>query len=156
MALKLTRADDYAVRSMIHLACLPEGSRAMKDEIAAAQSIPSSFMSKVLRSLVRAGLLRSTRGVNGGFALARPPTEISMLDIVEAVEGPLSLADCVPDPRGCKWARDCPAAPVWMSVQDRVKEILGSTTLETLISTPRKNGRVVQMSGRTPPSSKPR
>jgi Rrf2 family protein len=145
MGLRLVKADDYAVRAMIHLACLPDGSMAMRNEIAEAQKIPSSFMAKILRSLVRARLLTSSRGVNGGFALARPAAEITLLDIVEAIEGPLSMAGCVPDPRGCEWACDCPAAPVWGQVQTAVKKILRGATLETLVSTPRRNGHVAGM-----------
>ena len=82
MGLKLTKADDYAVRAMIHLACLPDGRVAMRHEIAEAQGIPSSFMAKNLRSLVRARLLHSSRGVNGGFGLARAAREISLLENV--------------------------------------------------------------------------
>ena len=98
MALRLTSADDYAVRAMIHLACLPEGASAMRNDIAEVQKIPGSYMAKILRKLVRAGLLRSSRGVNGGFSMARPAAEISLLEIVEAIEGPLGMAPCVPDP----------------------------------------------------------
>jgi len=130
MGLKLVKANDYAVRAMIYLACLPEGARAMRNEIAEAQKIPSSFMAKILRGLVRARILTSARGVNGGFALARPAAEITVLDIIEAIEGPLSIAACVPDPRGCDYACD------W-------EKILRGTTLEGLVSTPRRNGRVV-------------
>jgi Rrf2 family protein len=130
---------------MIHLACLPEGGRAMRNEIADAQKIPPSFMAKILRSLVRARLLTSSRGVNGGFALARPAAEITLLDVVEAIEGPLSVTACVPDPRGCEFACDCPAAPIWAKVQGAVEKILRGTTLETLVSTPRRDGHVVGM-----------
>ena len=77
MGLRITSAADYAIRAMIHLACLPEGSQSLRDEIAESQGIPSSFMAKILRSLVRAELLRSARGAHGGFALARHPHEIS-------------------------------------------------------------------------------
>lgn len=143
MGLRLTKADDYAVRAMIHLACLPEGCVAMRHEIAESQGIPSSFMAKILRSLVRARLLHSSRGVNGGFGLARAAADISLLDIIEAIEGPLSLADCTSDSRGCALSCDCPAAPVWATVQESVKDILSSATLEALVSTPRRNGRVV-------------
>ncbi len=145
MALKLVRADDYAVRAMIHLACLPEGSTALRDEIAEAQRIPGSFMAKILRRLVRARLLHSSRGVKGGFGLAKPAAEISMLDILEAIEGPLSLARCVPDPRGCEWSSECPAAAVWSRVQIAVKDILKNADLETLVSARRCNGRVVSV-----------
>ena len=142
MGLKLVKADDYAVRAMIHLACMPEGTMAMRSEIAEAQKIPPSFMAKILRNLVRARLLTSSRGVKGGFALARPPAEISLLDIIEAIEGPMGIAACVPDPRGCEWSCDCPAAPVWGRLQESAKDILGHATLEALVSTPRRNGRV--------------
>jgi len=132
---------------MIHLACLPDGGVALRSEIAEAQYIPTSFMAKILRSLVRARLLRSSRGVNGGFSLARPAAEVNMLEIVEAIEGPLALTDCVPNPSGCGWAADCPASSVWLKVQDAVKETLKATTLEDLVSTPRRNGRVSENRG---------
>ena len=118
MALKLVRADDYAVRAMIHLACLPEGSTALRNEIAEAQKSPGSFMAKILRRLVRARLLHSSRGVKGGFCLAKPASEISMLDILEAIEGPLSMARCVPDARGFEWSSECPAAAVCATSSD--------------------------------------
>ena len=142
MGLKLTSAADYAVRAMIHLACLSEGGVALRSEIAEAQSIPSSFMAKILRSLVRAGLLRSSRGVNGGFGLARPASEINMLEVVEAIEGPLSLTDCTPTSTGCVWSMDCPACSIWLRVQDGMRDTLRRSTLEELVSRPRKNGRV--------------
>ena len=145
MGLKLTSAADYAVRAMIHLACLPEGGVALRSEIANAQTIPTSFMAKILRSLVRARLLRSSRGVNGGFTLASAPSEINMLEIVEAIEGPLSLTDCTPLPSGCVWAMDCPASSVWVRVQDSMKDTLRETNLEDLVSTPRRNGRVATL-----------
>ena len=85
MGLRLTRAADYAVRAMLHLGSLPEGGVALKDEIAHAQNIPPSFMAKILRQLVKTGLLRSARGVNGGFGLQRPAAEINLLDIIEGI-----------------------------------------------------------------------
>ena len=142
MGLKLTSAADYAIRAMIHLACLPEGGVALRSQVADAQNIPTSFMAKILRSLVRARLLRSSRGVNGGFALARPASEINMLEVVEAIEGPLALTDCTPTPAGCAWAIDCPASSVWVRVQENMRSTLRESTLEELVSTPRRNGRV--------------
>jgi Rrf2 family iron-sulfur cluster assembly transcriptional regulator len=146
VGLRLTSAADYAIRAMIHLACLPDGGVALRSEIAEAQYIPTSFMAKILRSLVRARILRSSRGVNGGFALARPAAEINMLEIVEAIEGPLALTDCVPNPSGCGWSVDCPASTVWAKVQNNVKGTLRESSLEDLVSTPRRNGRVSQAS----------
>jgi Rrf2 family protein len=134
----LTNAADYAVQAMIHLACLPEDAGALSREIASAQGIPPSFMAKILRSLVKARLLESSRGAHGGFVLARPASEISLLDIVEAIEGPLALTDCLENPCACQLADECPAQPVWLDVQSRMAEILRSATLEALVSAPRR------------------
>ena len=142
MGLKFTSATDYAIRAMIHLACVPDGMHVLRDDVARAQRIPSSFMAKILRSLVRANLLHSSRGVKGGFSLARPATDITMLDIVEAIEGPIRLISCAGDPNGCEWVDECPAAPVWTRVQDEMRATLEGHTLEDLVSTPRRNGRV--------------
>jgi Rrf2 family protein len=143
MALRITRASDYAVRAMIHLACLPEERVSLRHEIAEALGIPTSFMAKILRRLVRAHLLRSSRGVHGGFSLGRPAAEISLLDILEAVEGPIGLTDCTSEPNGCVWTCGCPAAAVWERVQDRVRETLAAAVLEELVSTPRRHGEVL-------------
>lgn len=134
MGLRLTYAGDYAVRAMIHIASLPEGTRVLRQEIAKERDIPASFMAKILRCLVGAGLLRSSRGVRGGFTLARQPSEINLLEVVEAVEGPLSLTNCVPDPDGCELSDSCPANAVWTMVQKRIGDVLASTTLHDLIS----------------------
>lgn len=138
MGLRLTNAADYAIRAMIHLACIPEDGVAMASDIARIHGIPASFAAKILRSLVRAGLLRSTRGVKGGFALARPATEITLLDVVEAIEGPLGIVDCTSEPCACGLADECPAHPVWANVQAKIAELLRAATLEDLVSSPRR------------------
>jgi len=145
MGLKVTRATDYAIRAMIHLACLPEDAQALRDDVARSQGIPSSFMAKILRNLVQARLLVSSRGVNGGFALAGPASDITLLQIVEAVEGPIAIVTCVEGGSGCVRTRECPAAPVWATVQESVRSILGSTSVEDLVSAPRRNGRVTMI-----------
>jgi len=145
MGLRLTNAADYAILAMIHMACLPEDAIALRSDIARSYNIPSSFMAKILRSLVRARLLNSTRGVHGGFSLARPATEINLLEVVEAVEGPLAITDCTGEPGGCPWASECPAHPVWAGVQETIAGLLRDQTLETLVSTPRRHGQVVPL-----------
>jgi Rrf2 family protein len=142
MALRLTNAADYAIRSMIYIASLPEDRVVLRSEVAEAQRIPPSFMAKILRGLVRAGLLRSSRGVHGGFTLARSAAEINLLEVVEAIEGPLSLTDCVPDPEACQHAANCPANAVWARVQHQIGHVLRKTTLEALVSAPRRNRKV--------------
>src|SRR5580765_8363999 len=124
MGLRLTRAADYAVRAMLHVGSLPDGVVALKDEIALAQHIPPSFMAKILRQLVKSGLLKSARGVNGGFGLAKVAAEINLLDIIEGIEGPIHLTECTPDPDNCALAHDCPASTVWLEVQRRMTALL--------------------------------
>jgi Rrf2 family protein len=153
MGLRLTRAADYAVRAMLHVGSLPDGVFALKDEIAHAQHIPPSFMAKILRRLVKSGLLKSSRGVNGGFAMARAAADVNLLEIVEGIEGPIHLNDCVPDPEHCALSHDCPVSTVWLEVQDRMTGLLRETTLEALLSAPRKNRHVVYNIG---PNDRPR
>lgn len=147
MGLRLTRAAEYGVRAMMHVGSLAEGTVGLKDEIAEAQEIPPSFTAKILRQLVKAGLLRSARGVHGGFALARPPLEISLLEIIEAIEGPIQLTLCSPDPENCTLSHDCPVSTVWFEVQRQMTDLLGATTLEALLAAPRRNRRVVYQIG---------
>jgi Rrf2 family transcriptional regulator, iron-sulfur cluster assembly transcription factor len=147
MGLRLTHAADYAVRAMIHIACLPEGAVALRGDVARAYGIPSSFIAKILRRLVRAGVLQSSRGVHGGFALARPASDINLLEVVEAIEGPLALLDCMQEAPGCRWADACPAHIVWEEVQAGMAESLRRTTLEALVSAPRRNGKVLCVVG---------
>jgi len=144
MGLRLTNAADYAIRAMIHLACLPEGATALRRDIARMHRIPQSFMAKILRQLVTADLVRATRGPRGGCALAQPASETTLLDIVVAIEGPLGLTECSTNPASCEFGAECPAQPVWSAVQAKIAEILRGATLEDLVSAPRRRLRLAQ------------
>jgi len=133
MTLRLTRATDYAILAMMHLGSLPDGRIVLRDEIARAYDIPPSFLAKVLRQLVQAGLLRSTRGAYGGFGIQRRASEINLLDILEAIEGRIPLTD---------GARGRPTSGVWPEVQRQMASLLRGTTLEALLSARRVNSRV--------------
>src|SRR5947209_5952778 len=93
--MQLTRAADYAVRVMMHMAALPPGSRTSRSALAVAASCPEQFLSKVLQDLTRAGLVVSHRGNTGGFELPALSVGVSVLDVVEAVEGPIHLNICL-------------------------------------------------------------
>lgn len=101
--MQLTRAADYAVRVMVHLAGLPIGTRTTRDELAAHGDVPEHFLSKILQSLARSGLIAAHRGMMGGYELARPAESVTLLDVVEAMEGPLVLK------RPCDRGADVPA-----------------------------------------------
>ena len=87
--MKLTRASTYALHAIVHMAALKENPIVASHHVAQARGIPERFLLKVLKPLVAARVLHSVKGPNGGYRLARPATQITMLEIVEAVDGPI-------------------------------------------------------------------
>ena len=132
--MQITRASDYAVRVMIHLAGLPPASTVRQSELSQATDVSGHFLSKVLQQLVRARLIRSQRGAGGGFVLALPANEISLLDVVEAIEGPVRLNQCLTEPPSCDRRFTCPAHKVWIEAQEAVVKVLGSASMASLAS----------------------
>jgi Rrf2 family protein len=130
--MQLTRAADYAVRVMIHLAGLPPGTRVSRDDLAHAAECPEQFLSKVLQGLTRAGLIVSHRGNTGGFELPPANRLTSILDIVEAIEGPLHLNICVASEHACTRRVWCPAHPVWAEAQEAMIKALKAATIDEL------------------------
>jgi Rrf2 family protein len=130
--MQLTRAADYAVRVMIHLAALPPGTRVNRDILAAASEVPTHFLSKVLQVLVRARLLVTHRGPSGGFNLAIPAEQISVLRVVEAVEGPIALNVCATNGSGCSRQSWCPAHFVWLEAQAALTQVLKNASIAKL------------------------
>jgi Rrf2 family protein len=122
--MQLTRAADYAVRVMIHLATLPAGTRVQRNTLAEATGVPESFMSKVLQGLVRARLIASRRGVDGGFELSVSAQTTSLLDVIEAIEGPIQLNFCLGPGHNCERQNYCAAHFVWAEAQDAMTAVL--------------------------------
>ena len=96
----------------------------MIDVIAREMQIPKSFLAKILQKLARASLVKSFRGVKGGFQLARLPEEISLLDVLEAIEGEVSMNMCVLDQTLCDRSKTCPVHPVWSEIRKDFRKIL--------------------------------
>jgi Rrf2 family protein len=128
--MQLSRHADYALRIVLDLA---PGSSSRIADIARRRRAPPAFLAKIVRSLVRAGLLRSLRGRNGGVTLARPASRITVLQVIEAVDGPLALNRCVPSGGGCPLSRSCLAHPLWMKLQKIVADELKAVTIESLL-----------------------
>jgi len=99
--MQITRQADYAVRAVLYLASLGEGGRAPTGQIARKQHVPPSFLAKIVSQLSVAGVLHTSRGARGGVSLARTPAEISLLDFIEVIDGPVALNECVTDPDAC-------------------------------------------------------
>lgn len=136
MGLQLTRGGEYAIRGMIYLALHPVGEISSLRDIGSAQDIPESFLAKILQSLVHAGLVVSQRGARGGFSLARAASEITAREVIEAVDGPISLNTCVVRPEECRHSPDCRMHRVWVEAQERMMEVLGGVTLAELTPAP--------------------
>lgn len=130
--MQLTRAADYAVRVMIHLASLPPGTRVQRNDLAEATAVPESFMSKVLQALVRARFVSSRRGVDGGFELMVPAEQVSLLNVVEAIEGPIQLNFCLGSGENCERQKTCAAHFVWAEAQAAMVAVLKKATIANL------------------------
>lgn len=130
--MQITRETDYAIRCVLHLAESP-GKRMMVDEIARAKQIPKSFLAKILQKLVKAGIVRSFRGVKGGFSLAKSPEGISLLEVIVTIEGTVALNRCVVNRRLCSLSDICSVHPVWMQISEMVRRQLGRCTFAKLL-----------------------
>ena len=93
--LQLTRDGEYAVRAILHLSSQPVGQVTLVNEIAEAQDVPKSYLSKIMQHLVKSGLVKSRRGARGGFILAKPADQITLREAIEAIEGPIHLNVCL-------------------------------------------------------------
>jgi len=130
--MQLTRAADYAVRVMIHLATLPAYERALLPALAQATGAPRSFLSKVLQSLCHAGFVASRRGQSGGFEILPRGREASLRAVIEAIDGPICLNLCVNHQVNCKRKSFCPAHPVWAKAQKAVMTVLNESSVAEL------------------------
>lgn len=130
--MQITRATEYAVRCVLHLALEPAGRVVPRREIAAAREIPGHFLGKIAQRLARAGVLRIHQGARGGYELALPADRITLLEVVEAGEGPLSLNKCVLHTRSCQRTCVCAAHRVWSTARRQLRATLAGVTFAEL------------------------
>ncbi|MEK6657742.1 MAG: RrF2 family transcriptional regulator [Nitrospirota bacterium] len=133
--MRLTRAGEYGVRAVLHLAAQPEGKVTFVGEISEKQDVPRHFAAKVMQFLVKSGVVRSHRGVKGGFVLARPAKQITLKDVIEGVEGPIFLNICLIKKGECLRDDTCPVHLVWREAQGKLMEILNGVTVAELVAT---------------------
>lgn len=131
---RLTRAGEYAIRGMLYLSKQSGDRLTLISEIAAAQEVSASFLAKVFQNLTKAGLVHSQRGAAGGVSLGRPADRISLKDIIEAIEGPFALNECLLPEDPCRNRDDCPLSAVWGRAQEKMVEVLADVTLDGLNS----------------------
>ena len=117
---------------MVYLAAFPQGTRIRRSTLVEASAAPEDFLSKVLQRLVAARLITSHRGSGGGFQLSDLPESISLLNVVEAVDGPVQLNVCVAGGAGCERQLFCAVHPVWNKAQNALLEVLNGESIASL------------------------
>lgn len=127
----INNRTEYAIRALWQLAEAKENF-STSEKIAQAQEIPGKFLPQILSDLSRAGLVRSVRGYGGGVRLARPAEKITLLDIMEAVQGTIFLYDCVKGPIDCHKEPDCKLIKVYKKAQEAMKGEMKKVTLDDL------------------------
>lgn len=135
--ISIARHTDYAARLVLHLAALGEGAQVKIGDVAEERLLPTAFMRRLVAQLVQANILATTRGAGGGIRLARPAAEISILDIVEAMEGSVALNRCVDGGEGCPLMAECPIQGVWNSVNRQLRTSLAGVRFDALARSPK-------------------
>jgi Rrf2 family protein len=130
--MRLTRQADYAVRVMLDLALQPLDLPIPRAQIQARQDVPAAYLAKIIQALARAGLVRTRPGARGGVTLNAPAEAVTLLQVIEAAEGPIRLNRCVETPGACPRDRFCPVHPVWVRLQALLTRELGGVTIAAL------------------------
>ncbi len=127
--IRLTKQTDYGIVLLSHMASLPQ-RQFNATELAAESRLPQPTVSKVLKILARAGLLDSHRGVKGGYTLARTPEEITVTEVIGALEGPIGITECIDDTPGeCSHEAGCPVRGNWHRINEAIRQALDGINL---------------------------
>jgi Rrf2 family transcriptional regulator, iron-sulfur cluster assembly transcription factor len=129
---RVNRQTDYAIRVLLMLAQQPEGTRKSSSEIGREMLIPAAFLSRIVAQLAQANLLVTFPGRDGGLQLPRPAAQITLKDVVEEMEGPMLLSECMTGEEACPFEGDCRVRCRWMNLQTSILDELNSTTFADL------------------------
>lgn len=130
--MQITRQADYATRAILYLARAGNGERIATSQVAKEQKIPPSFLAKIISQLSVAGLLHTSRGAHGGISLARKPEQITLLEVIEAIDGPIQLNMCIEKHGACIFEENCSLQPVWSNAQSELVSRLKDTNFGQL------------------------
>jgi len=132
--MKISRGTDYGIQGILYLARQPLDKVSLLHEVAQVQNVPESYLAKIFQDLAKAGLVRSHRGAKGGFSLARPSSQITLRQIIEALQGPISLNRCLDIREGCVNSETCPVADVLRKAQQQMLATLDAASLDGLVA----------------------
>jgi Rrf2 family protein len=130
--MKLTMKGDYGLRAMLDMAAYYGQGPVESSDIASRQYIPEQYLDQILMVLRKEGLVKSIRGPRGGHMLAKPPSQITMAEVMQALEGYVPPMECLPNPDFCKLSPGCALRDVWQKIDTMTQQILTSTTIEEL------------------------
>ena len=130
--LKLTKKADYGLMALKYLAEHPETPALSAKDVADAYGIPAQLLAKILQRLTKTGLLRSSAGMNGGYALARDPRKISAFEVIHAIDGPLFLTSCTKGTKSCDLAPGCTIKEPLARVNETIIGVLKSISIHDL------------------------
>lgn len=132
--MRLTRAGEYAVRCVLYLSAKGKGTLIGRKEIADHCDIPDKFLAKIAQQLARVNLIEIRQGAHGGYVLKREPREISLLEVVEAIIGEISLNDCVTSAAVCRASANCAVNLVWIKARNQLRETLSGVSFAELLT----------------------
>ena len=133
--MKISTKGRYGLRILLDLAIhQSEKKPRLIRDIAKSQQISEKYISRLVIALRKAGMIRSIRGVNGGFHLAMKPEEITLLDVIEVMEGPISIVDCVKAPKRCSMHANCAPREIWCSLNEDIRGLMRRTTLADILA----------------------
>jgi len=130
--LEITRATEYAVRAVLHLALAEPDRVVPRREIAERWEVPEQFLGKIAQRLARAGLTQIRQGARGGYRLLVPPGRLTLLEVVEAAEGAIVLNQCLMHGKACSRTCSCAVHRVWATARQRLRETLAGVTFAEL------------------------
>jgi Rrf2 family protein len=130
--MQFSASIEYAIHGLVYLAASGSPNPVLLSAIARAIAVPESYLRKVFQLMVRAGLVASHRGVKGGFTLARGAKEISLMDVVQAIDGALPTYTCMREKRKCAETDQCLVSDIFAQARQRMEETLGGTSIDTL------------------------
>ena len=131
--MKISTKGRYGLRILIDLATHDNSIPRLIRDIAQAQQISEKYISRLVIDLRRAGLIRSIRGVNGGFHLAKKPEEITLLEVIETMEGPVSVVECVNARHKCGRNSSCGARTIWQQLNENIRNMMQNITLAEIL-----------------------
>ena len=134
MTVMYSRSVEYAFRALTYLAREPKGNQKLARQIARSERVPAFFLAKTLQQLARNGMLRSVKGPTGGFALDRPPSKITMMEVIEVLDGTDTYDRCIVGLRECNDQALCPVHDSFKSLRERLKRYLSRTTVAQLVT----------------------